>query len=115
MQWNADRKSNTTKFLQGKIYPGKSSPVKEITVRGNTRIVHLQDGQMFRQTKRALVKAFHTVLRGEQFHTAVRSIQPVGNTNKVVATVGGEKKGEEKVYSSKERAVAALKKRYGIK
>jgi hypothetical protein len=105
------KQSSTTRFLVDRMYPGKTSPVRNITVRGNTRIVHLRNGEMFRQTKRQLVKAFHTVLRGEQFHRAVQTIKPLNN-GRVAAMIGGQKMGVEKHYASKQRAIAALKRRY---
>ena len=112
MKAQGDRVSGTTRFMVGKMYPGAASPIRDITVRGKVRIVHLQNGQMLRQTKKDLVRAFQTVLKGEQFHKTVQKIKPLA-TGGVVVKVGGDQKGIEKHYQSKARAISALRKRYG--
>jgi len=107
-----ERQSGTVKLLQGKLYPGHNSPIKDITAKGNTRIVHLKDGSMVETTKRQVAKAFESALTAEGYKRARQSARTLPD-GKVEVTIGGRYHGHRKAYSTKGRALSALKRRYG--
>jgi 23S rRNA pseudoU1915 N3-methylase RlmH len=102
--------------MKGRLYPGgpTTSKVRNITQSkdGKMRIVHLANGESFRETKAKVLEKFQQVLSADQKAKSLRSMRKTSD-GKVAVTIGGAKKGERKTFASVAAAKAAVSRHYG--
>jgi hypothetical protein len=105
-------KSSTIRFLKGKIWPDKEVPIKDITIRGQERVIHFKGGETLAVSRQRLVNAFHKIMARHQKHQMRETIKVLPD-KRVSMMIGGLQRGKQKIYVSKKAAEQALDRWYG--